>query len=64
VFDAYNIYPHQAWTNANDKMTVMDYIFTKHRAYKKYSNITCAEWWIPAKKVPDLNCEYRICYYR
>ena len=24
---------------------------------EKYSNITCAEWWIPAKKVPDLNCE-------
>jgi len=25
--DACNIYPHQAWTNANDKMTVKDYIF-------------------------------------
>jgi len=27
VFDACNIYPHQAWTNANDKMTVKGYIF-------------------------------------
>jgi len=32
VFDACNIYPHQAWTNANDKMTVKDYIFCKHHA--------------------------------
>jgi len=24
---------------------------------EKYSNINSAEWWIPAKKVPDLNCE-------
>jgi len=27
VFDACNIYPHQAWTSANDKMTAKDYIF-------------------------------------
>ena len=24
---------------------------------EKYSNKNSAEWWIPAKKVPDLNCE-------
>jgi len=24
---------------------------------EKYSSINCAEWWIPAKKVPDLKCE-------
>ena len=24
---------------------------------EKYSNIYCAEWWIPTKKVPDLYCE-------
>ena len=38
-------------------MTVKDYVCTKHHAYrKKYSNINCAELWIPAKKVTDLNC--------
>ena len=26
VFDACNIYLHQAWTDANDKITVKDYI--------------------------------------
>ena len=35
VFDTCNIYPHQAWTNANDRMTVKDYIFTKHHACGK-----------------------------
>jgi len=35
VFDDCNIYPHQAWTNANDKMTVKDYIFAKHHAQRK-----------------------------
>ena len=40
VFDACNIYLHQAWTNANDKMTVKDYIFyTKHHAYRKKTQI-------------------------
>ena len=24
---------------------------------EKYSNINSAEWWNPARKVPDLNCE-------
>ena len=23
----------------------------------KYSNINCTEWWIPAKKMPDVSCE-------
>jgi len=27
----------------------------KHR--EKYSSIKCADWWITATKVPDLNCE-------
>jgi len=27
VFDACNIYLHQEWTNANDKMIVKDYVF-------------------------------------
>ena len=35
VFDACNIYPHQAWTNANDKMTVKDYIFNKSSCIEK-----------------------------
>ena len=36
-------------------MTVKDYIFCKHQ--RKILKINSAEWWIPAKKVPDLNCE-------
>jgi len=35
VFDACNIYPHQAWTNANDKMTAKDYIFNKSSCIEK-----------------------------
>jgi len=64
VFDACNIYLHQAWTNANDKMTVNDYIFyTKHHAYrKKNSNINCADWWIPAKRCQISIVGCRICY--
>ena len=58
MFDACSIYPHQAWTNANDKITVKDYIFLQNiMRREKCSNINYAEWWIPAKKVPDLNCE-------
>ena len=51
MFYACNSYLHQAWTNANDKMTVKDYIFfTKHYAYtEKYSNINCAECWSQQK---------------
>ena len=56
--DACNIYPHQAGTNANDKMTVKDDIFYNNIMHtEKYSNINCTEWRIPAKKVSDLNCE-------
>ena len=41
MFDACNIYPHQAWTNANDKMTVKDYIFLQNIMHRqKYSNVT------------------------
>jgi len=42
-------------------MSVKDYIsFTKHHAHREtYSNIKCAEWWIPEKKMPDLNCAVR-----
>jgi len=36
VSDACNIYPHQARTNANDKITAKDCIFSKHHAQKKY----------------------------
>jgi len=51
VFDACSIYPHQAQTNANDKKTVKDYIFLQNSTHtEKYSNINCAEWWIPAKR--------------
>ena len=61
VFDACDIYPHQAWTNANDKMTVKNYtFFTKHHAYRKYSNINCGEWWTPAKRCRISIVRYRI----
>jgi len=63
VFDASNIYPHQAGTNADDKMTIKDYIFLQNNMYReKYPNINCAEWWIPAKKCPISIVRYRICY--
>ena len=43
---ATSIYTKQA----NDKMTVKDYIFLQNIVHReKYSNINCAEWWIPAK---------------
>jgi len=45
VFYACHIYPHQAWTNANDEMTAKDYTFLQDIMHReKYSNINCAEW--------------------
>ena len=55
--DACNIYSHQAWTNANDKMTTKDIFFTKRHAHRKtlkYKQCTVVD---PSKKVPDLNCQ-------
>ena len=61
--DACNIYPHQAWTNANDKMTVKDYSVLQNIMHReKYSGINCAEWWIPAKRCRISIVRYRICY--
>ena len=42
---ACNIYLHQAWTNANDKMTVKDYIFLQNimHTQKNTQNYNCAE---------------------
>jgi len=57
VFDACNIYPDQAWTNANDKMTVKDYILTKHHAYRKILEYKLSRVVDRRKKVPDLNFE-------
>jgi len=47
-----------------ENVSVMkDCIFnTIHR--EKYSNINCAEYWIPAKKFRISTVRYRICYYR
>ena len=57
-FDACNIYRYQAWTNANDKMTVEDYFFfTKHHAYRKILKYKLCTVVDPSRKVPDLNCE-------
>jgi len=39
VFYACNIYPHQARTTANDKMTVNDYIFLKTSRTEKNAQI-------------------------
>ena len=67
VFDACNIYPHHASTNANDKMAVKDYIFLQnimHTMKRKYSNINCAEWWILAKRCRISIVRYRICTTR
>ena len=51
MVNACNIHPHQARTNANDKMTVKDYIFLQNIMHReKYSNIKCTEWWIPGKR--------------
>jgi len=58
VFDACNIYPHQAWTNANDKMTVKDYtFFYKTLCIEKILKYKLCRVVDPSKKVPDLNCE-------
>jgi len=43
--------------NANDKMTVKDYIFTKHHAYTKIPKYKLCRNGKRCKKVPDLNCE-------
>jgi len=40
----------KVWTNVNDKMAVKDYIFQNIMHTEKYSDINCAEWWIPAKR--------------
>ena len=56
-------YPHQAWTNSNDKMTAKDYIFLQNNTHReKYSNTNCAEWWTPAKRCRISIVRYRICY--
>jgi len=56
VFDACSIYLYQAWANAKDKMSVKDYIFLQNIMHReKHLKVNCTEWWIPAKKVPDLN---------
>jgi len=58
VFDAWNVYLHQAWTNANDKMTAKDYIFfIKHHAYRKILKYILCRVMEPSKKMPHLNCE-------
>ena len=58
VFDACIICPHQTRTNANDKMTVKDYIFfTKHHAWRKILTYKPCRVVDPSKKVPDLSCE-------
>jgi len=43
--------------NANEKMTVKDYIFTKHHAQKKILKYKLCRVVDPRKKVPDLSCE-------
>jgi len=58
VFDACTIYPHQARTNANDKMTVTDYIFLQNIMHReKMLRYKLCRVVDPSKKVPDLNCE-------
>jgi len=47
----------KVWTNVNDKMTVKDYIFQKHHAYRKILRYKLCRVVDPSKKVPDLNCE-------
>ena len=57
MFDACNIYLHQAWTNANDKMTVKDYIFIQNIMHtEKKLKYKLRRLVDPSKKVPDLNC--------
>ena len=41
----------------NDKITVKDYIFTKHHAQRKILKYILCRVVDPHKKVPDLNCE-------
>ena len=59
VFNACHICPHQARTNANDKITVKDYIFLQKTSciekILKYK--TCRVVDPSKKKVPDLSCE-------
>ena len=65
MFAACNIYPHQARTNANDKMIVKDYILLQNiMRREKYSNISCAEWWITAERyrISIVRYMYMICY--
>ena len=62
VFYTCNIYLYQAWTSANDKMTVKGDFFHKTSRIQKYSNINCAEWWISAKRCRISIVRYRICY--
>ena len=60
MFDACNIYPHQAWTNANDKMILKDYIFFyKTSCIEKILKYKLCRLVDPSKKVPDINCEVR-----
>ena len=47
MFDACNIYLHQAWTDANGKITVQDYM----------QLILLSTVVDPSKKMPDVNCE-------
>jgi len=63
VFDACNIYPHQAWTKANDKMTVKDNILLQNIMHReRYSNVNCAETGKGEKgcRISIVRC--RICY--
>ena len=41
----------------NDKITVKDYIFTKHHAQRKILKYILCRVVDPSKKVPDLKCE-------
>jgi len=49
--------------NANDKMTVNDYIFYITSYIEKYSNKLCRVV-DPSKKGPDAIVRYMISYYR
>jgi len=40
-------------------MTVKDYIFTKHHAYRKILKYKLCKAVDPSRKVPDLNCGVR-----
>jgi len=66
VFDACDIYLHQAQTNANCKMTVKNYIFTKHYAYtvihRKILKYKLCRVLISAKRCRISIVGCRICY--